>query len=356
MNLQALDNRELISETERIARTERACTIQLLHHLNEIARRKLHLDLGYQSLFDYCTKKLKYSSSAAGRRIAAARCIRRCPEVLALLEDGELSLCTAAMIEPILNEENAATILARVKGAPRREVERLLCEYRPPVALWDRIRPVRVAVNEPVEMDRLMLEREFARGTEWGWEDRRQIKDQLYVQFLADEELVAKFEQAKALLCGRHGDMSFADVLDVLVTEFLDRRSPTARKERREAKKKDREVHTPTGGSETVTKGGTEKKADSKVHTPTSGSRSRHIPAAVRDEVYTRDGGQCTFEGADGTRCEARKGLEIDHIRPIAAGGTNDPSNLRLLCPAHNLRAAEKALGEHIMAPFWQRE
>ncbi|HEX6791194.1 MAG TPA: HNH endonuclease [Candidatus Krumholzibacteria bacterium] len=356
MNLQSLNDRDLINETERIAQNERACTIQLLHHLNELARRKLHLDLGYSSLFDYCTKKLRYSSSAAGRRIAAARCIRRCPEVLALLEAGDLSLCTAAMIEPILNEENAATILARVTGASRRDVERVLCDYRPPMALWDRIRPVRVAVNEPVEIDRLMFERECARGTEWGWEDRRQIKDQLYVQFLADEELVAKFEQAKALLCGRHSDMSFADVFDVLVTEFLDRRSPAARKERREAKKKDREVHTPTGGSETAPARGTERKEDQPVRTPTGGSKSRHIPAAVRDEVYVRDGGQCTYQGVNETRCEARKGLEIDHIVPVAAGGTNELSNLRLLCPAHNLRAAERVLGAGVMAGFWRQE
>jgi 5-methylcytosine-specific restriction endonuclease McrA len=72
--------------------------------------------------------------------------------------------------------------------------------------------------------------------------------------------------------------------------------------------------------------------------------------------VYVRDGGQCTFTGANETRCESRKGLEIDHIVPIAAGGTHEPSNLRLLCPAHNLRAAERTLGKHIMAPFWQRE
>jgi 5-methylcytosine-specific restriction endonuclease McrA len=92
------------------------------------------------------------------------------------------------------------------------------------------------------------------------------------------------------------------------------------------------------------------------VRIPNVGSSSRHIPAAVRDAVYVRDGGQCTFTAASGTRCESRKGLEIDHIVPVAAGGNNDASNLRLLCPAHNLRAAEHALGEHVMAPFWRRE
>jgi len=126
--------------------------------------------------------------------------------------------------------------------------------------------------------------------------------------------------------------VSFADVLDVLVTEFLERRSPTARHEKRESKK--RENGPDSRRRELV-------------------SDARQIPAAVRDAVFVRDGGRCTFEGPGGMRCESRKGLEVDHIRPVAAGGNNNLSNLRLLCAAHNLRAAEIALGREVMAPFW---
>jgi 5-methylcytosine-specific restriction endonuclease McrA len=343
MNLQTLSKSRLLSEIARIARSEQQYTVKLLFHLNEIQRRKLHLDLGYSSLWDYCTKELGYSPSGAGRRIAAARCIRRFPLALAMLHSREITLCTLAMIEPILNEENAPTILERVRGASHRAVQKLICEYRPPVALRDQIRPVRVAMAAR-DVDRLMFERECAQSVPEEWRQPMRIEEKLYVQFVADEALVAKFEQAKALLCGRCSGMSFADVLDVLVTEFLDRRSPTARHERREAKK-EKEVSTSNVGSK-----------DKKVCTPNVGSKKRNIPAAVKDEVYVRDGGQCTFTGPDETRCESRKGLEIDHIVPVAAGGTNDIDNLRLLCPAHNLRAAEQALGERVMAPFWQRE
>jgi hypothetical protein len=34
--------------------------------------------------------------------------------------------------------------------------------------------------------------------------------------------------------------------------------------------------------------------------------RSRYIPAAVRDEVWRRDGGQCTFVGVTGRRCSSK--------------------------------------------------
>jgi 5-methylcytosine-specific restriction endonuclease McrA len=326
----------VISETERMARSEREFTIKLLHHLNEIRRRKLHLDLGYSSLYDYCVRKLKYSGPAAGRRIAAARCIRCFPDVLRSLEDRELSLSTVALIEPILNEDNAATILERVRNASHRDVERVVSEYKPPVALRDRIRPVRVAAPEPKEIDRLLFERECARIAPFGWEHRATVEQKMLVQFLASEELVQKFEQAKTLLSSRGSEVTFADVLEVLVTEFLTRRDPALRHKKREDKKR--------------------------VIGPDSRRREwndeepRSVSAAVRDEVYVRDGGQCTFMASDGTRCESRKGLEIDHVLPVAAGGTSKTSNLRLLCAAHNLRAAELTLGAPVMAAYWARE
>ena len=334
-DLQQLNDRELILQTESLAHDERACTMQILHHLIEIGRRKLHLDMGYSSLYDYCVRGLKYSGAAAGRRIAAARCIRRFPDVQHLLEERELSLSTLSLIEPILNEDNAATILQRVCNASYRDVEKVVCEYRPPVALRDRIRPVRVAVSDPVSIDGLIFERECARIAPFGWEHRQaRIEERMYVQFLASEELVEKFEQAKALLSGRGVDLSFADVIEVLVTDFLDRRSPAARHEKREARK------GATG-------------PDSRRR-ECGGKDARQIPMATRDAVFVRDAGRCTFTGPDGIRCKSQKGLEVDHIRPVASGGTNELSNLRLLCAAHNLRAAEVALGHEAMAPFWR--
>jgi hypothetical protein len=83
MERSRLSNDELARQLDRNVARERGMTIDVLHDLNEMARRRLHLDLGYRSLFDYCTRKLKYSSSAAARRIqaqAASVAIRSCSE------------------------------------------------------------------------------------------------------------------------------------------------------------------------------------------------------------------------------------------------------------------------------------
>ena len=71
---------------------------------------------------------------------------------------------------------------------------------------------------------------------------------------------------------------------------------------------------------------------------------SRHVPAAVRREVWARDSGRCTFVGTDG-RCSAREFLELHHIVPYADGGATEATNMTLRCRAHNQHDAEVRFG-----------
>ncbi len=65
--------------------------------------------------------------------------------------------------------------------------------------------------------------------------------------------------------------------------------------------------------------------------------RGRAIPAAVRRQVWERDGGCCSYvDPVSGRRCGSRHLLEIDHVVPYALGGSAEPDNLRLLCAAHH--------------------
>ncbi len=68
---------------------------------------------------------------------------------------------------------------------------------------------------------------------------------------------------------------------------------------------------------------------------------SRAIPPALRNEILERNGFTCQRCGAgpgdpDPITPSRKARLQIDHIRPLTQGGTNDPDNLRVLCTACN--------------------
>jgi hypothetical protein len=300
-----MNNTEFHVEFEKAVRVNQSSVIPVLRFINDCERRKSFLDLGYSSIFNYCTRKLEYSSSTAGRYIQTARCIKQNPEMLPMLERRELSISTICQIASILDDDNKQSILARVKGKSRREVELVARAYRPPVELRDRMVPVRANTRDGVQ-------------------------DMVFVQFLAPDGFAQVFDDVRNLV---PGDPSYGEISLTVFREYLDRHSPMERQKRRE-KKGSASLHS---------------------HRWELSEASRHIPDEVRDVVFIRDGGQCTFVAPDGTRCECRKGLEVDHIKPFANDGPLKLSNLRLLCGGHNRLMAERTMGKHVMQPYWRQ-
>jgi len=78
--------------------------------------------------------------------------------------------------------------------------------------------------------------------------------------------------------------------------------------------------------------------------------RGRYIPAAVRREVYRRDGGRCMYVDERGERCCETRYLEVHHLQPFAKQGGHVASNLALRCRAHNQLEAEHDFGPGLMA------
>lgn len=64
------------------------------------------------------------------------------------------------------------------------------------------------------------------------------------------------------------------------------------------------------------------------------------ITAQLRFRVLERDNFKCAYCGMPGTHCI----LEVDHVKPIAHGGTNDMSNLAASCADCNAGKSSKVV------------
>lgn len=86
-----LTDEQLLTEVHSLVARERQMTARLIASLAELETRGLHLCDGCQSLFTYCTQRLRLSESEAYSRIGAARTARKWPLVLELLADGSIT-------------------------------------------------------------------------------------------------------------------------------------------------------------------------------------------------------------------------------------------------------------------------
>jgi hypothetical protein len=76
------------------------------------------------------------------------------------------------------------------------------------------------------------------------------------------------------------------------------------------------------------------------------------LTAAVKREVWRRDGGRCQWPIESGGVCGSTRHIQFDHIIPRAAGGLSTVENVRLLCRMHNDLAARRVFGDAWMDRF----
>ncbi len=346
--LSSLSDSAFIAQLSQLVKTEKEITEQIVRHFAEVERRRLYLELGYGNLFDYVTRGLGYSNAAAMRRINAARVGLQAPEVFECLENGELNLSTIEKFAPLMKKHEASGLVEQFKGKTAQEAEEIAALLNPVAQseIRDRIKVVSVKAPEvDTRQASLGSSNEVSEETTWfrsevnlkGEKETAAAEKLYHVSFAANEEFMKQLERAKELsFQGNKDDLALQNVLGKALEEYLKRRCPKEREARRRARREKKAAERAAEKSAEIV-------AETKVDAPTRSEAtapSRHIPAALRDEVLARDGYRCTFEGPEGVRCESRRNLGLDHRMPFASGGETTSGNLRTLCAAHNLHAA----------------
>ncbi len=302
------------------------------------------------------------SKGAAHYRKTAAELIRRVPEVVEPLREGLLCITSIIELAKVLTPENREEVLPRFFHRSRQEAKAVSAELRPaevaphrtvmtampilasagaPVAA---VQPVELAVTLPAAPAAPMLAlmdppasapmpRVPPRSTA-----EPLTADLRRLHVTVSKRFTEKLEAARDALSHSHPGADVEAILeaglDLLIERAAKRKGIVERPRKYPAPGR-----SPAGAMERSPVDG-------------EGSRSRHIPAAVRREVWTRDGGRCQFRLGSGEICGSTHRLQFDHVHPFALGGESSARNLTLACAAHNLLAARRIFGDALMDRF----
>ncbi len=107
---------EAIESFIRWSSKEREASAEVVSAIVKIVDEKLYLGEGYSSPFSFLTGKGCYSSSAAWRRLSAAKVIKLRPNILEHLSAGRLTLCSLAEASKAIREDNADEIINALLG------------------------------------------------------------------------------------------------------------------------------------------------------------------------------------------------------------------------------------------------
>ena len=314
-------------------------------------------------MFEYCVRELHMSEDAAYKRIRAARTARQFPAIFGALAEGRLHLSAVVLLAPHLTPETAGELLAAAEHQTKAEIEQLLARRFPQPDLATMVRAIppvpRTAQGAAgaVETPALPLAARLGASSEAshaatvamavscqlapgpvGMTDTQQVMsspaseprarvaplapERFALQVTIGQETHDELRYARELLGHALPAGDLAQVLDRALDALIDKLE--RRKFSAGARTRPGSRHGKSG--------------------------TRHVPAAVRREVWQRDGGRCTFLSETGHRCDARARLELDHVQPVARGGETTAANLRLRCRTHNQHAAEVVFGAGFMA------
>ena len=341
--VESLSSSELLVSTQKLVDDCAGFEAELLLRLGEIDHRKLYLERGYSSLFAFCVRTYGFSEDIACSRIAVARATRQFPAILESVCSGQVHLTGLRLLAPHLTAENHGTVLARAAHKSKREIEELVASLSPQPPVPTVVRKFRepsgtpaapqqplgltagpAAVPTPTQTLEVLAARKVRRPPPQHRPIIAPLSEAAFkIQVTASRAFRDKLRQAQDLLRHRVRDgdpaIILESALDLLIEQVKKERFAMGRKARRP------------------------------VALPTDAPSSRHIPDAIKREVFERDGGRCTFVGATGRRCDETGAVEFDHVDGFAKTPVHEAARIRLLCRAHNQHAAEKMYGRNFM-------
>ncbi|MGE0633025.1 MAG: HNH endonuclease [Pseudobdellovibrionaceae bacterium] len=352
---------QLLSSLENFFESERQTTHIILLHLKEIESRKLYADRGYPDMFKMLIIHFHQSETAANQRLQALRLIKAVPVVEEKLKAGEVNLSTLALAQRQITREEKVTG-KKVEDSVKAEI----------------IEKISSKTIAQAEVELMTLLPESSKTIEAY--ERRISKDETRVGLTFPDRVMEKLERFKNYIAAANPKMDSVEVIERALDIALEKVDPT-RKQRQGSQASKTDTSLPekmiglqnepasevcASSSRKLTSehrarksevGASVSKSESKLKVGAVSQRTtdsvkqsikRKTYYSVRTDcsLWTRANSHCEYVNpVTKTRCSSCFGLERDHVIPLALGGSNDISNLRLLCRTHNLMYARKYFG-----------
>lgn len=321
-DLMHLSNSDLILSLKRLAKAERKITHLLLLHIIEVENRKLHLQLGYDRIFSYLTKELGYSEYSAYERLRAAELLKKIPAISEKIESGVLNLTQITEVQKCLKEKAH-------KGES--------------VSTAKTLQVLKDIENKSGFETQKHLAQEFDRPLKQHETTRPQKDESVRIEVTFSKEEFAELKMAKELLSHVCPSGSWSEVITTLAKKMNQSKlgkngSGTKNLELGEAiNNNPLATQSFLVSSELKTAGS--RKRDSKDVRDRNINIQKYRPyisIKTKRLLLSKAQSQCEHHHPHAGRCRSKYQLQVDHIRPLAAGGDHKVSNLRILCGAHN--------------------
>jgi len=289
-SLKKLSDEKLDQNLYAYIKKEKEVLMEILCHIAEVDRRRLYLTFGYPSLYSYLTERMGYEGGSAQRRLDAARLSHFVPGVINNLAQGELTLSQVTFFQKSLRQVKEQKVTAETKATILESIKhKTLEETQVHVA-----KALQITVKDSSKV-------------------KHQADASVRLEVTLSKPQWEKVKTMRELLSTvlPHGEWD--QVLEYVATQMIAQKS-----------------EAPASAAVTTVKSAPASIEKNQLVAP------KKISPNLKRQVLLRD--QCCQykDKITGKICQSKWNLEVDHIQPLWANGTNSLENLRALCSNHN--------------------